>query len=138
MWKTNLEWLRKPYGYFLHREGGRESSYGMDPEDRKKIETFDKYLSQSEIYEHNAKNPENERYKYAIEPIDKYNLFNMTGEPNPQSSPPIITYSELLKHYGPNYDVRAKRKRHSRGGKVRKSRRMDRKSRKGKKPIFTH
>ena len=119
-----------PYGYYLHRESGIECSYGMDPKDREKIETFDRYLSQSEIDEH--------KYKYAIEPIDKYNLFKMTGEANPQSSPPIITYSELLEHYGPNYDVRAKRERDSRGGKVRKSRRMDRKSRKGKKPIFTH
>ena len=100
-----------PYGYFLHRESGTESSYGMPPEIRKKIETFNKYLSQSEIDEHNAKNPHDERYKYAIEPrvrVDRYNLFKMTGEPNPPSFP-IITYIELLNHY--------------------------RKSRKGKKPI---
>lgn len=127
-----------PYGYFLHRETGGESSYDMSPTDRKDIETFKKYLSQSEIDEHNAKNPRDEKYKYAIEPPppppDRYNLFKMTGEPNPPSFP-IITYKELLDHYGPNA-VRPKHR--GRGGKVRKSRRMDRKSRKGKKPIFTH
>ena len=137
-----------PYGYFLHRRTGQHSRTGFfhtPPDEILKLETFNRYLSQSTIAEYNAKNHEDEKYIYAIEPLDKYNLFKMTGEPNPPSFP-RITYDELIRHYDPDEEANPDEEARGRhGGKVRKSsrmvrksRRMTRKSRKGQKRIFTH